>query len=415
MIRKLTIGLLFGILLLSPLPLGSNRPLAEAVLTIAAALALMGWGWSGALMLEWRQIRWIGLCFGAVLIWAAIQMPLSVDTSASLLALLLLATYAALFALAFQLGRDHQTARQFVRVMAFSAAFYAAYGLAVYALGNDHILWFEKWAYPDSLTGTFVNRNAFAAYAGMGLLACLALVAHAIGREDGNLRLALKTASTTLPTSLLGGSVLMLAIILSGSRAGIVSIGAGLTALWFGLWLSHSLPRRALVLLALCGLLAGGSAIAVVGERLVQRSAQAELMRDDRPQIWLASLHMIKDAPLTGYGAGTYDQIFLQYRTPAIKQNYTKAHSTYLEMAATLGVPAALVFFAGFALVGLFLLRGIHIRRQHKIYPVLAFAVLVQAATHSLVDFSFQTPANAAILAMVLGVGMAQSFSAEQR
>ncbi len=404
--------LLLAILLLTPLPLGSNRPLFEAVLAIASASALISWGWHGKIALEWRRLSPILCCFSAIWGWGLLGP--SVDKTTSLTSLMQLSTYFALFILALQLGRDSQFARQAIKLLAYSCGFYAFYGLCVYALGNDHILWLEKWAYADSLTGTFVNRNAFAAYAGMGLLASLALVAQEVIREDGNLRALWRNAAASFWATLFGSGILCLAIILTNSRAGIVSIGLGLIALWAGLWFSRSLPKRTLLILALFTTLIAASSVLVVGERLIQRTENAVFLKDDRPQIWLATLRIIKAAPLTGHGLGTYEQMFLQYRTPAIKQNYTKAHSTYLEIAATIGLPATALFFSGFALIGVFLLRGIHIRRQNKIYPVLGFAIFTQAAAHALVDFSFQTPANAAILAIMLGVGVAQSFSAEQ-
>lgn len=407
-------ALLYLIILLAPLPLGSNRPLPEALLASASAIALIGWGWRGPYNLPLKAIAPITACFSAVLLWCGIELLWASDSSAALLALMRLATYFALFMLALQLGRSYRTTRHILKLTAFSAGFYAVYGLVVYALGNDHILWLEKWAYPDSLTGTFVNRNAFAAYAGMGLFACLALLAHTIGRDKGNMRMVFKSASTTFWLAGIGALALTLALVLTNSRAGILSVSIGMVVLWLCLYISSILPRRLLLGLGFIGLLLAAGAIYAVGPRLMQRAEGASFMQDDRPQIWLATLQMIKAKPLTGFGPGSYGQMFLQYRTPEIKQNYTKAHSTYLQMAAETGIPCTLVFVLGYGFIALFLLRGLHIRRQHKIYPALGLAVLTQAGAHSLVDFSFQTPANAALLAVMLGTCVAQSFSSEQ-
>lgn len=406
--------LLFAIILLAPLPLGSNRPLAEALLIIASAIALICWGWRGSIALPWRHIAPVIALFTAIWFWLFTGISMSVDASTSLIAFMRTSAYFALFLLAVQLARDAALARRILQLIAFSSAFYAAYGLCVYALGNDHILWLEKWAYTDSLTATFVNRNAFAAYAGMGLVSCLALFAQSLSRENGKLQALWHKAQPQI--MLLSGciAILVLAIILTHSRAGIVSIAIALSALWAGLWLSRSLPRKSLALLGFTGLLVLGGSLLLVGERLIQRTANAPFMTDDRPQIWASTYSMIQAAPLTGHGAGTYEQMFLQYRTPTIKQVYSKAHSSYLEMAAGTGIPATLIFFCGMGLIGLVLLRGIRTREQNKIYPIWSFAILAQAGAHSLVDFSFQTPANAAIFSLVLGAGVAQSFSSQQ-
>lgn len=414
-LARLPLALLLAVVLLSPLPLGSNRPLFVGLLACAAALALMLWGYAGHIELQWRKLALPLGCFALVWLWAALStLIISVDRMASIVGLMQMSAYFALFVLTLQLGRDMRSARLLVKALALSGIIYAAYGLGVYALGNEHVLWLEKRAYADSLTGTFINRNSFAAYAGMCLLAALALLAHVIGREDGRLRRVLSTASGTFWLLLPGSAILALALVLSASRAGLFSTAIGLLALGFGLAYTRLLPRRWLLGLGLCVGLIVIVSIALVGDRLLQRADLSSLLLDDRPQIWLATTGMIADAPLTGHGLNTYDQMFLQYRTPAIRQNYTRAHSTYLETAAELGMPAASLYFGGFALLGLFLLRGQHIRRQNRIYPVLGFALLMQAGTHALVDFSFQIPANAAILSVLLGVGVAQSFSSQQ-
>ena len=56
---------------------------------------------------------------------------------------------------------------------------------------------------------------------------------------------------------------------------------------------------------------------------------------------------------------------------------------------------------------------GVTRRRRDFVYPALAFAVSVQVAVHSLVDFSLQIPAVAATYALVLGLGFAQSWSSD--
>ncbi len=414
-LSQLPLLLVLQLVLFSPLPLGSNRPLFAGLMACVSALALMLWAYTGRIELHWQRLALPLACFALVWLWALGNVFfISVDTNASVVGLMQMSTYFALFVVALQLGRNMRSARLLVKALALSGILYAAYALTVYALGNEHVLWLEKYAYADSLTGTFINRNSFAAYAGMCLLACLALLAHTIGREDGKLHRILSTASGTFWLVVPGSFMIALALVLSTSRAGLLSTGIGLLALGFGIAYTRLLPRRWLLGLGLCCSLLIVGSIALVGDRLLQRSSVQSLLQDDRPQIWLATTSMIANSPLTGHGLNTYEQMFLQYRTPAIKQNYTKAHSTYLETAAELGVPAAIVYFSGFALIGLFLLRGQHIRRHGKVYPVLAFALLMQAGTHALVDFSFQIPANAAILATLLGVGVAQSFSTQE-
>ena len=63
---------------------------------------------------------------------------------------------------------------QLVRFCGIVGLIYAAYGFAVFVSGNETVLWYEKWSGFDSLTSSFVNRNSYAAYAGLGLQCLIA-------------------------------------------------------------------------------------------------------------------------------------------------------------------------------------------------------------------------------------------------
>ena len=66
----------------------------------------------------------------------------------------------------FLVGIDRERARQLMKVIAWSGAAYAAYGILAHLFDPTHILWRDKQAYLDYVTGTFINRNTAAAYFG---------------------------------------------------------------------------------------------------------------------------------------------------------------------------------------------------------------------------------------------------------
>src|ERR1700722_149119 len=66
----------------------------------------------------------------------------------------------------FLVGVDDKRARQLLKVVAWSGAIYAGYGILAHLLDPTHILGREKHAYLDSVTATFINRNTAAAYFG---------------------------------------------------------------------------------------------------------------------------------------------------------------------------------------------------------------------------------------------------------
>ena len=98
-----------------------------------------------------------------------------------------LLTYAGIFWLALQACRVRERARSVLTVFAIGGTVYAAYGLAAFFLTPEAILWFAKEAYRDSVTGPFINRNSFATYVGLTILATVALLARQLfhGMDDG--------------------------------------------------------------------------------------------------------------------------------------------------------------------------------------------------------------------------------------
>ena len=259
------IGLLIAIAL-APLPLGSNRPGPWSLLALWMGLMLMGWGF--VMWRDWTQLhvrlpfwKWPACAFGAVLAWALIQAfpwtpaflhhwmwtgavdalgnpaigAISAVPRETLTGITRLATYGAAFFLAMQYCRERSNAHRLSIAVIASVLAYAVYGLFVDFSGNATILWYEKWAYPDSLTSTFVNRNSFATYCGIGIVALVsALLSEGRDRRHGpdhdvairDLRFA-KLA--LLLTTLL---VLFTALLLTGSRAGLAAtlIGTAVVA-----------------------------------------------------------------------------------------------------------------------------------------------------------------------------------------
>ena len=66
----------------------------------------------------------------------------------------------------FLVATDSGRARQLLNVIAWSGVVYAAFGIVAHIFDPTHILWREKEAYLNSVTGTFINRNTAGAYFG---------------------------------------------------------------------------------------------------------------------------------------------------------------------------------------------------------------------------------------------------------
>jgi O-antigen ligase len=126
--------------------------------------------------------------------------------------------------------------------------------------------------------------------------------------------------------------------------------------------------------------------------------------------LWMNAIHMIKAAPFTGWGLGTYQMVYPVFSKTTLPLVMDKAHNDYLELAAGWGIPAAMLWWG--ALIWLFCmcLRGVIERRRNRLLPALAVGASILVGIHSLFDFSLQMPAVALTYAAILGLGVAQAF-----
>ena len=449
--NALVFRLLLAMVVLAPLPLASNRPWAWSLLALLTG-GLVG-AWS-LLVLTGRsrapvpteRLRSALILFVLALAWAGCQLltvvpsdwwhPLwaeaaaalgaervsgmiSVDPALTLTAAMRLLCYGAIFWLAVQLGRERARAREGLVAVAIAGCAYAAYGLVVHFAGWETILGIKKWAYVGDLTATFVNRNAYGAYAGLGLVCSVALFVDALRprRSEPQRRIGDFAEAVLVRAApfLVAALVLATALLLSHSRGAFLCTGIALMVLMLIFVISGILRPRLALVVSLALLALGGGALALSGDVTAQRLSETGTDRDadGRPAVYQLTMSAILDAPWTGHGLGTFRPAFLPYRDTTLPspQEWDYAHNVALETAMDLGLPATLALFGAAAAVAGACLAGLKRRRRDHVYPATALAALVLLAAHGLVDFSVQMPAVAATLAFLLGIGFAQSWS----
>jgi len=280
------------------------------------------------------------------------------------------------------------------------------------------LLWFDRWAYLGDLTSSFVNRNSFATFAGLGLLACVAVLAQrlddAVAESPGGRALVADLLSGGLIAAgwpILGVVVLVGAILLSHSRGGFLSVGVGLLMLLGLLLLAGRMARSAKLLVAGLAVAVAVLIVTVSGTATLERLGQTVLEQEERAQVYRIVRTGIADRPWVGHGYGNFDFASRAYHDGSVISNYDKAHDDYLEAAFELGIPAAASLVAAVGYVGVCCLVGARRRRRDAVYPALGAAATALVACHALVDFSLQIPAVAAWFATLLGLGYAQSWS----
>jgi O-antigen ligase len=404
---------------------GRRRPVSYSHVGFALALFILLVGWILVQLATWTPEAWHSA------IWqmardalgtgdADVQGSISVSPDQGVLGLVRLVTAASAFWLSLQLCRDGYRADMFLRALVLIGTGYALFGIFQFVIFPDRLLWTEKNAYLDSLTSSFVNRNNYAAYAGAGLIAALGMLIETyrrLGVERGApLRMQL---AALLEATLRGGLIqfvgvflIMAALFMTGSRAGIVCSLFGVMALL--VIVASVLRRRRYIMAVLLPLLiVCGLAFMVYGEFFTDRIANDGGL-DLRWAVAQRTIEATLDAPWTGFGYGSFDQMFSIYRLADMgdpAKHWDKAHNTYVELLFELGFPAGIAFglMVGAILVQIF---ANTLRRRHAaMVSLLALAISIQLLLHALVDFSLQMQAVAISYWAVMGAGLAQSWS----
>ncbi len=451
------IALVVGV---SPLWLGSNRPLAWSANAVAIGGLLLL-----ASLSYWREARrypalaMSDLALPAVLFclaicWAGVQtIPLgsltaghpawtvaaealgrdvrstiSVNPAETLWAILRYLTAASVLLCVYVLSRPARNAQLILRTFVVLTGLVALYGLLRLSLSLDKILWFDE---PDIgyLTSGFINRNSAATFLGIGSLIGLGLVIQHLssvlkmaGRENG--REGIRKLSDIL-AGRLGFDLVMLvlmfvALLATGSRGGIgfTVIAAMFMMLLYGVRMSTRRGGSAggrsawVVIIMLIGVLLLGL-FELSGARLTGRLLDQGFDSAARIETYERTLQAIRDYLFLGSGLGTFQDVFPAYRLDlsAGRHVWDKAHNDYLELILGLGLPAAMLVILSYAYLFLKLVKGFFVRHRDGHYSAIAAAVCVLVGLHSLVDFSLQIQANTLAFALLLGLGLAQSKS----
>ncbi len=437
-----------------PLPLGSNRPWAEAIFIVWTSLLALAYLaglhrgamqpgaafdgarpalWLLAAWLVWLSLQWLPMPAGlrppshglsAEAAWA----PLSLDPFATFRYWLKSLSYVALFALTLLLVNSKFRLAILGYTLIFSGLFQAFYGGVMALSGLEYGFFVKKTAYLANATGTFVNRNHLAGYlemvlaVGIGLLLATQYQKERALSWRQHLRNLLSLMfSHKLPLRL-ALAIMVIALVLTRSRMGNTAffasmLTAGLAALSIYRRQAGSVSgmlrrddmRSAVILIAslvVIDLFIVGAWFGV--EQVAERIANSSLSQDaDRIDVSRGTLGLIADHPLAGTGGGSFHLAYMPYRTKEIVSYYDHAHQDYLEIAADTGL-------VGAGLLGLVVLTSLlaalkaFARRRDALMRGMAFASImgtVALLIHATVDFNFQIPANAATFMTILAMG----------
>jgi O-antigen ligase len=394
------------------------------------------------------QIKAPAVLFGAVVLWILIQNAtwtpdwwhhpiwqmtadaldqpvdgsISVDRELTSLALLRLITAASVFWIALQLCRDASRAGLLLWSIAVITCAYATYGLVAFGLTPGRILWFENPYYHVFVNSTFINPDSFAAYAGTGFIAFCGLILRLYRNEfasvGGSIRFRIATfieVTGQKGVALLGGAfVTLVALLLSGSRGGIAATVMGLlvlAALTLRLRKHQFAEQREAIIVV--GVLLVAATFLVFGDVAAGKIARQGFRDEGRMAVYPIVIRSILDAPVLGYGYGTFKDVFPMFRDQSVSTSgaWQLAHNTYLEVLQGLGLVFGSMLVTSLGVLVLRCVKGATTRRMNETLPCVAASVAVLLGVQSLVDFSLQIQAIAITFMALLGAGVAQSES----
>jgi O-antigen ligase len=320
------------------------------------------------------------------------------------------------FVSGFLVATSRRNGDLIIRFARYSILAYAIYGMAALVFTPNLLLWAPKLAYRGSLTATFVNHNTAATLLGVGAILWFCLACQSLqSLRYSSLRLLLLVPSNERVVfkgilQLAAGLACFVALLLTGSRGGLICTALGLLVAIALMLTNRSKPR----FWYLAG--SGGVALVLTAGWLSQtgRIGSKGLFDEARWSVYEYCLAAIRQRPLLGAGAGTFADLF-----PSLRANgfsgwgvWDYAHSTILEIAVEMGIPiAALVVVAATASV-IILVRAAFRPTDHGRSSLAAIAgIAVLSYLHSIIDFSLQIPGFLIPFAVLLGCGLATATS----
>jgi O-antigen ligase len=321
---------------------------------------------------------------------------LSVLPAAAMDGFLLLAGYAVVFYLGYQLAAGHPERRWTLMLpVVVAAVLEAVLGMAQ-AVGGG------------TAAGTYVNRDHYAGLLEMALPFALAYpVARWRGvdtRREFRVRLA-----AVMCAGWGAAAVLVIGSLTSLSRTGFVAPLFAAMIMGVVAWRGNGWRSA-----GLAAVLAGGLAACFVflpSDALIARFADSrdDLTAKGRTLLWRESLALVKRFPVFGCGLGGYESAFLRYKVSVPMVSDDHAHNDYLQFLIELG---AVGFAMGAVLVGSVVRRAWRAaargaNAENRYLGIACIGAFAAIGLHSLVDFNLYIPANAMLLAWISGVAVA--------
>jgi O-antigen ligase len=371
---------------------GAVEVWSQSILEAGAAFLFVVWA---VIVFRDRSIRitWNPLCWpllGLLAIGAGqLIFRITLYPFLTWVEALKLTSYILVFFLSTQAFRDRQHLNSLAWLLVL-----LCFGVSLFAIvqrftSSGTIYWFQKLTFGGDPFGPFVNRNHFAGFAELTLPVGLSLLIFRGLRRD---MFPLASLLTIVPVG---------ALILSGSRGGIVSFAFELVVLAV---LARSRKRGTepprLAALALVGF----AAIALIGwlgaSTAIERFSTlhpGDITLSRRSMMVRGASHIFLSHPIAGCGLGSLVAVYPRFETFYDGRIVDHVHNDYMELLAEMGLLGAICGGAFLWILFRDAKKCFAAEQGHFSRAIHAAAItaLCGLLLHSLVDFNLHIPSNA--------------------
>ncbi|MEY4416698.1 MAG: hypothetical protein RIQ53_3991 [Pseudomonadota bacterium] len=452
---------LCALLVWAPLPLGSNRPWA------AALLALMVWAIVAIHLLlrvrdavalpgelARRALPWLVAPLAGFTVLVGLQLAGfaglgTLEASQTRFHLLSSLAHVGLVSAVLLCAHSDKRVKWLLFAMLGAGVLQAV--LAVLMLSGRQTFWymFYQFAYNGRASGTFPNADHLAGYMELCLSAGFGLLVSQFGGSSAAdsdrelswqrklqhvmqfilspkmlLRLALVVlvVALVMTHSRMGNGAFFIALLIVGAVIAIVSTKLRQVAMWLvismvvvdvfiiGQWVGlEKVVDRLQDTVEATQLESEARADGQLDLGRGAAEGKQEESLQDRLRAPRLAAGLIDEAPVFGKGAGTFYLRFPAMKQPAMTGFWDHVHNDYIEIAVDTGlVGLGLLMTAALAT----LVRAVSLLRDnqprlHRGVGAAALMALVCMGLHSLVDFNLQIPANAGALLVLMALAWA--------
>ncbi|MGO4914514.1 O-antigen ligase family protein [Pseudogemmobacter sp. W21_MBD1_M6] len=428
---------LIAIVLIAPIPMGSNRPIVWMVFAPVLGMVLTGYVVAMLWLAPSRPMqiaRHYNVLLPALLIpvaalfqtlavawflppdWVRLPLPaglfpetISLVPTASLLGALRQFSYVALFVLVIEVAGNASRVRWMSWWLFAGLTAHGFWALLSLTVLGEGFFWGPKTAYLGSATGTFINRNSFATFMGMGLVlgVCTTFDHGWSAREKrgGDVRL-LRAETVGILVQWLCLLAMLLALLATQSRMGIAaSLFAALGCVVALRGKRPAMWRAGIAVLVVLTLMATRTWTSVLGRSIF-------IMKDSetRLDLYRQVVAMIRERPLSGYGLDAFAPAFELFHQRSLPGDviWDYAHSSYLTLWVEMGILFGSLPVIVLVCVAVRLRRAVQRSETGKGQIVAAMGVIALTALHSMVDFSLEIEANVFLFLTLIALGLSR-------